>query len=146
MGNRIEYRESLEELDESMFTGFFEGWANRPSPERHLRILQGSAHVVLAVDVDARRVVGFVNAITDGVNSAFIPLLEVLPPYRGLGIGSQLVKRMLDVLRDYRCIDLCCNPEMQPYYAKRGMKPCVGMLIRDHERSGPSSQLPETSA
>jgi GNAT superfamily N-acetyltransferase len=142
LANGIEYIESLDELDESMLAGFFEGWASRPSPKTHLRILQGSAHVVLAIDVEARRIVGFINAISDGLNSAFIPLLEVLPEYRGRGIGSQLVKRMLDVLGKYPCIDLCCDPGLQPFYSKLGMTPSVGMLIRNYGRARPNCQLP----
>lgn len=142
MANGLEYMASLDVLDESMLTGFFEGWASRPSPQTHLRILRGSTHVVLARDIESRRIVGFINAISDGVNSAFIPLLEVLHDYRSRGIGSELVKRMLDLLRDYPCIDLCCDPELQSLYSKLGMTPSVGMLIRDYGRTGPNCQSP----
>ena len=37
---------------------------------------------------DAGRVVGFVTAISDGVLSAYIPLLEVLPEYQGAGSAA----------------------------------------------------------
>ena len=78
--------------------GFFVDWPVRPSPERHLEILRGSDHVVLAREGDDGRVVGFVTAISDGVLSAFIPLLEVLPEWQGHGIGSELVRRILGEL------------------------------------------------
>jgi hypothetical protein len=52
------------------------------------------------------------------------------------GIGSELVRRMLEKLRDYPCIDLCCDPEMQPFYAKLGMTPSVGMSVRSHGNAG----------
>lgn len=137
MTNRIRYTDSLKGIDASMLDGFFHGWSSRPSPDKHLRILKGSTHVVLAVDEDKQTVIGFINAITDRANSAFIPLLEVLPEYRKCGIGAELVGRMLEILGDYPCVDLCCDPEIQPFYAKLGMKPSVGMLMRDYRKTGP---------
>ncbi len=140
--NSINYAASLEGVDAGMLSGFFEGWAKKPSAPEHLRILQGSAHVVLAVDADKHKVVGFITAVSDGVHSAFIPLLEVLPEYRGRGIGTELVKRMLHILRHYPCIDLCCDLELQPFYARLGMSPSVGMLIRDSLAPGSSRRGP----
>ena len=64
------------------------------------------------------RVVGFITAISDGVLSAFIPLLEVLPEYQGRGIGSELVKRMLRELEDFYMVDLVCDPELESFYAR----------------------------
>ena len=108
--------------------GFFEGWPDPPSPETHVRILQGSDAVVLAVDEESEKVVGFITAITDGILSAYIPLLEVLPEYRGRGIGKELVRRMLDHFHDLNMVDLMCDPEIQPFYASVGMTLSVGMV------------------
>ena len=63
----------------------------------------------LALDGDA--VVGFVTAASDGVLSAFIPLLEVLPAYRDRGIGAELVRRLLGQLDDLYMVDLCCDAD-----------------------------------
>ncbi|RIK35923.1 MAG: GNAT family N-acetyltransferase [Chloroflexi bacterium] len=112
--------------------GFWEGWPNPPSPETHLRLLQQSDHVVLALD--DRQVVGFITAISDGVLAAYIPLLEVLPAYRVQGIGSELVRRMLDQLSHLYMVDLLCDPELQPFYARHGMRPATGMLMRNYDR------------
>jgi ribosomal protein S18 acetylase RimI-like enzyme len=111
--------------------GFFEGWPRVPSAERFLRILQGSHAVVLARDGEGGRVVGFVNAISDGELAAHIPLLEVLPEYRHRGIGTELVRRMLDKLDGLAMIDLTCDPELVPYYERFGMRPVAGMVMRD---------------
>ena len=81
------YTSSLEGITPEQLEGFFFGWPNPPSPRTHPRILKGSSHVVLGLD--GERVVGFVNAISDGVLSAYIPLLEVRPPYQGRGVGSE---------------------------------------------------------
>jgi len=133
----IIYPDSLEGITAGMLGGFFEGWASPPDAARRLRILRGSSHVVLAFDDEAGKVVGFVNALTDGANSAFIPLLEVLPDYRGGGIGTELMRRMLERLGDYPCIDLTCDPQAQPFYERCGMQRSVAMVIRDYTRKGP---------
>ena len=84
----IVYTSQLEGIDAAALAGFFDGWPQPPSPETHLTILRGSGHVELAIDPSAGRVVGFVNAVGDGFFAASIPLLEVLPAYRGRGIGA----------------------------------------------------------
>ena len=88
----IEYRESADRVDSNQLIGFFVGWPNPPNPASHLRLLLGSDEVMLAIDSESGQVVGFITAITDGVLSAYIPLLEVLPPWQNQGIGRELVR------------------------------------------------------
>ncbi len=81
--------DSLEELTPAQLSGgFFDGWPN----------------VILAVDEESGNVIGFITAISDGV----------LPAYQGQGIGSELVRRMLEKLR-------------------LGMQPYTGMVYRNYE-------------
>lgn len=108
--------------------GFFVGWPSPPSPERHLELLRGSAHVVLAREEDGR-VVGFVTAISDGVLSAYIPLLEVLPAYQGRGIGTELMRRMREKLAGLYMADLACDPELESFYHRLGFRR-VGSAMR----------------
>ena len=91
----ITYQSDLQGITPERMEGFFVGWPNPPAPITLLRILQGSAHVELALDDLTGQVVGFINAISDGVLVAYVPLLEVLPAYQGQGIGATLVNRML---------------------------------------------------
>lgn len=123
-----------EQLGPSPHGDFFDGWPNPPSPENHLRLLQGSAHVVLAIDEETNQVVGFINAISDGALCAYIPLLEVRIAYKGRGIGTELTRRMIDQLQHLYAIDLLCDEDVQPFYARLGMQPTTGMLIRNYAR------------
>jgi ribosomal protein S18 acetylase RimI-like enzyme len=127
----ISYRHSAEAVKPDQVRGFFEGWPNPPPHRRHLEILKGSDHVVLALE--GERVVGFITAISDGVVSAYVPLLEVLPNYRHQGIGSELVRQMLEKLRGLYMVDLVCDPELQGFYARLGMKPYTAMIIRNFD-------------
>jgi ribosomal protein S18 acetylase RimI-like enzyme len=117
---QIEYIESVDGVEARDLAGFFVGWAATPTAEQHLAILRGSDHVVLARD--GERVVGFVTAISDGVVSAFIPLLEVLPEYQARGVGSELMRRMLARLEPFYMVDLCCDASLEPFYTRFGMR------------------------
>jgi ribosomal protein S18 acetylase RimI-like enzyme len=130
----IRYTDSADGITEEQLDGFFVGWPNPPSRETHMRILQGSSVVVLAVDDETSRVVGFVTAVTDGVLSAYIPLLEVLPEYRRRGIGSGLANRMMEKLGRLYMVDLICDPHMEDFYSRFGMKPAHAMAVRRYER------------
>lgn len=128
----IKYTDCVDNITADKLKGFFEGWKSPHTPDEHLEILRRSNHVLLAIDTDADRVVGFITALTDGIQSAFIPLLEVLPEYRRQGVGTVLVSTMLERLKGVQAIDLTCDPDMQDFYSKFGMIPSVGMIIRDY--------------
>ena len=130
----IKYVDSLDGTRSANLNGFFVGWPNPPSPDKHLEILTKSDAIVLAIDKTTGQVVGFINAISDGVLSAYIPLLEVLPEYQKQGIGSELVRRMLSQLSGLYMVDLLCDKELQPYYERFGMKPISAMMIRNFDR------------
>jgi len=131
----IEYTSDLGGITSDQLDGpFFVGWADPPSPQRHLEILAGSDHVVLAIHQPAGRIIGFVNAITDGGFMAFIPLLEVLPDHQGRGVGSDLVRRLLSELGDYYAVDAMCDPELQPFYRHLGLMPATGVMLRNYRR------------
>jgi len=128
----IEYRTTLEGLAAADLRGFFAGWRKPLTPEQHYQILQSCAHFVLAYDTATQGVVGVVNALSDRVNFAFIPMLEVLPEYQHRGIGSELMRRMLDLLAGIQCVDLTCDADMQPFYERFGMLKSCGMVVRRH--------------
>jgi len=130
----IIYTDSLADVtSEHLQGGFFVGWPNPPSPTTHYRILTNSAAIVLARIADGT-VVGFITAVSDHVSCAYIPHLEVLPAYQGQGIGSELVRQMLEKLRYLYMIDLVCDPPLQPFYERFGMQPVVGMVLRNYDR------------
>ncbi len=126
----IEYTGSLAGIEPGQLRGFFVDWPRPPSPETHLRLLAGSDHVVLAIDSDTRHVVGYVTALTDGVLTGFIPLLEVIPAYQRQGIGRALMERMHERLGHLPNVDLLCGPDVMPFYERFGMRHVDGMVIR----------------
>ena len=133
----ISFQDHLGGVTPERLSGFWSGWPAPPSPDLHLHILAGSEAVVLAVDSsDDDRVVGFITAIGDGVFASYIPLLEVLPAYRGQGIGSKLVQRMLARLDDRYMVDLVCDDDLVPFYERVGMMRHGAMIRRQPEVLG----------
>lgn len=126
------YKNELDGITSDMLKGFFVDWPNPPNPETHLKLLKNSSKVLIAVDSESNQVVGFITAISDGVLSAYIPLLEVLPAYKNKGIGKELVNQMLKELDDIYMIDLCCDDDLVPYYDKLGMMRTNGMILRNY--------------
>lgn len=129
----MQYKYNLDDISSDMLEGFFVDWPNPPSPQTHLKLLENSSKVVIAVDEQSKQVVGFITAISDGVLSAYIPFLEVLPAYKNRGIGKELIKRMLDELSNIYMIDLCCDDDLIPLYERFGMIRSNGMLVRNYK-------------
>ena len=127
----ITFTTSLDGITPDKLKGFFFGWQDAPPPEARLRLLENSSHVVLAIDDESDSVAGFITAMCDHVLSASVPFLEVLPDYQGHGVGAELVRRILDEIGDLYMIDFVCHPNMQPFYARLGMRPSSGMMRRN---------------
>lgn len=135
MSAPVRYTADLTGVDAAMLAGgFFVGWPDPPAPEVHLALLLGSAHVALAIDDEARQVVGFATALSDGVLCAYIPLLEVLPAYQGRGIGRALIQHLVARLRDLYMVDLVCDADLEAFYAPLGFVPGTAMMLRNYDR------------
>jgi GNAT superfamily N-acetyltransferase len=132
---RIRYTTSTEGIRASELRGLFVGWPDPPSPETHRRLFAASDEVVLAIDDEADRVVGFITALTDRIVSAYVPLLEVLPEYQKEGIAKELMERMLARVGDLYMVDLVTDRELEPFYERFGFKRTTGMSIRKRRKS-----------
>ncbi|QDG50584.1 GNAT family N-acetyltransferase [Persicimonas caeni] len=128
----IDYRTDLDGVSADDLDGFFVGWPTHPDCATHLRMLENAYAVAVAVDADTGRVVGFANAISDGVLSAYIPLLEVLPEWQGQGIGTRLIEVLCEQLDDLYMVDLVCDAELEAFYEPLGFRALTGMAKRNY--------------
>ena len=127
----IKYITDTQNITVDQLNGFFVNWPQPPDNKTFLRLLESSYRVVLALS--EKRVVGFITSVSDGVLSAYIPFLEVLPEYQSRGIGRELISRMKKELGHLYMIDLLCDEELVSYYEKLGMCRAVGVMIRNYD-------------
>jgi ribosomal protein S18 acetylase RimI-like enzyme len=96
------------------------------------KLLLESTYFIVAIDDETNKVVGFATALSDGVNSSFIPLIEVLPEYQGKGIGTKMMEEILLRLDNIPNVDLTCDIELQPFYERFKMLKSNGMVLRKY--------------
>lgn len=125
----VEYLTHREAVSPDMVEGFFVGWPEPPSAETLIQVMDNSYRRIWAVEDG--RVVGYVNAISDGVLNAFIPWLEVHPDQQGRGIGGELVRRMVASLEGMYAIDLMCEADLVPWYEDLGFQGASGAVMRN---------------
>ncbi len=115
--------------------GFFENWPKYPDKDKHREILLNSYKSIVAID--ANEIIGFITIISDGVLSAYMPLLEVIPKYRNKGIGEKLVQLAIEEMKDIYMLDLSCDDNLVTFYKKFGMYKTNAMVIRNyHAQTG----------
>ena len=129
----IQFLNQLDTYSPEHFEGFCVGWPNPIPPKSLWSAIHNAAHKWIAVDTSADRVVGFIYAISDGIVSAYVPLLEVRPEYQSLGIGSELVRRLLSELDDYYMVDIVCDENLQGFYARHHFEAYHAMIRRNRE-------------
>ncbi len=128
----LTYQTTTDGLTEDQLDGdFFEGWLDPPSPATHLRVLEQSDHRVVAVRDG--KVIGFITAISDGVLSAFITLLEVVSDEQDKGIGQSLMNQLMEDIGDIYMVDLVCDANLSRFYAELGFATATGMSRRNYE-------------
>lgn len=131
--NAVIFSGGTEGLRSEDLAGFFVGWPRPPSLDERLGILKSADEVVVCRTPDGA-VVGFATALTDYRFAAYIPLVEVLPGYQGRGIGSQMVRTLLERLRACYMIDLVCDDGVVPFYERLGGIRLNAVAWRNHDR------------
>lgn len=95
----FEIDEDVRRVDREAVWGFLSTeayWARDRTREQFDRQLETAWRVVAAYERPGGRLVGFARAFSDGVLSAYLADVFVLPDARGHGIGAELVRAMIE--------------------------------------------------
>ena len=107
-------------------------WAESRSP---LDVQQTLDHSQLTLGVwDDERLIGFCRVITDDIYRAMIEDVVVDSAYRGRGIASTMLEKLLNRLQHVEIVMLDCAPDMCGFYARLGFKEKLDtsmMLVRE---------------
>jgi GNAT superfamily N-acetyltransferase len=108
------------------------GWnAEYKVSQEDLAVVVRNSQHVLAAYVDDR-MVGFGRIVTDGILHAMIYDLITDPEYQGTGVGTEVLKRLVEWCRNtgIRDIQLFCARGKRGFYEKRGF------VARGEDRPG----------
>ncbi len=127
---------TLGQLEQIISLYRLEGWwdDSPDNPDLVARIVAGSHCFMVVIDGD--EVIGMGRAISDRASDAYIQDVTVKTAYRGRGIGTQIIARLIDRLhRDgLYWIGLIAERNSHPFYERLGfnkMPNSVAMLKRD---------------
>jgi GNAT superfamily N-acetyltransferase len=120
------------------------GWwqEERDDPGEIGDLIRGSLVFVVAVDRRSGKAIGMGRAISDAVSDAYIQDMVVLPEYRGMGIGTAILRRILAVCRDrgIRWIALIAEGGSGDFYRGLGFvaeEGDISMMYRGEGRDAP---------
>ena len=130
----IRYTTSLHRFSTNQFQNFCVGWELPLSSKKIYAILHAAYCKIIAYDTETYEPVGFVYAISDGILSAYIPMLEVLPAYQHQKIGTELMKLLLTQLDNFYMVDLCCDSPFEKFYTPLGFCSVSGMIKREEKK------------
>lgn len=68
------------------------------------------------------RLVGVGRALADGADCSYICDVALLPSHQGLGLGKQIVAKLLELSRGHKKIILYSVPGKESFYKKLGFK------------------------
>lgn len=71
---------------------------------------------------DSGRLVAVGRALADGRDCSYICDVAVLPSHQGLGLGREVVSKLVDFSKDHKKIILYAARGKEPFYRKLGFK------------------------
>ncbi len=71
---------------------------------------------------DGDTLIGAGRALADGLDCSYIADVAVHPNYQGIGVGKEIVSRLIDMSKGHRKIILYAVPGKEAFYKKLGFK------------------------
>ncbi len=98
------------------------GW-NRMEKELSNPRLRSFYHIAVYESEDlGQKLVGFVDCVSNGVTDAYIQDLMVHPDFQGKGIGTELMNKMIEHLKEagIYMISVLYDEELKDFYSRFG--------------------------
>lgn len=102
------------------------GWSSGQYPEK-LKIAMHNSDTVYTA-WDGVKLIGLINAMSDGIMNAYFQYLLVSPEYQGKGIGRKLVSLMLDHYKAYLRMTLIAYDTAAGFYQRCGFEAGEGKI------------------
>lgn len=119
-------KSELEELFKSV------NWKSGRHPRALKKAMKNSDTVISLWQ--GEKLVGLMNAISDKSMIVYFPYLLIRPEFQGMGLGKELVTRMLKKYDGYFRLALNCYDDKLAFYEKMGFSTDEGRLSLTIER------------
>ena len=117
----LEWRHSLEALDWGELSRLYQvAPLGNKQPDGLKLVFSNSMFKCLVYDEG--RLVGAGRAMADGLDCSYICDVAVHPSHQGIGLGRQIVSRLLELSRGHRKIILYAVAGKEPFYEKLGFR------------------------
>jgi ribosomal protein S18 acetylase RimI-like enzyme len=92
---------------------------------------------------DDGRLVGVGRVLADGVDSAYLCDVAILPSHQGRGLGREIVARLVGLARGHKKIILYSVPGKEGFYARLGFRRMTTAMaiFEDPEQAGARGYL-----
>jgi ribosomal protein S18 acetylase RimI-like enzyme len=115
----LEWSDALEQVDWEELSALFKVAPLGDKPAANLQTVFGNSRYRWFVR-EHGRLVGVGRALADGVDTSYICDVAILPDYQGMGLGKQIVGRLVEQSRGHKKILLYSVPGKEPFYRKFG--------------------------
>lgn len=96
-------------------------WESGAYPEKLARAMKNSTQVISAWD--GERLIGLVRGLDDGETVAFLHYLLVNPEYQGMGIGDELMGRIMAKYEHLLYVKIMpSDPKTMAFYERFGFR------------------------
>lgn len=68
------------------------------------------------------KLVGVGRALADGIDCSYLCDIALLPSHQGIGLGQQIVSKLVDLSHGHKKIILYAVPGKEPFYKRFGFK------------------------
>ena len=94
------------------------GW-NRMEKEYINPLMNSYYHIAVYED---EKLIGYIDSVSNGVTDAYIQDLIVSPDHQGNGIGTELMNKMIEYLKEKRIymISVVYEESLKPFYERFG--------------------------
>jgi ribosomal protein S18 acetylase RimI-like enzyme len=117
----IQYKSTKEFTEKELQDLFLSvNWSSGNYPDKLVIAMKNSSSVFTAWDND--KLVGLINVLDDGIMTAYVHYLLIMPKYQHIGIGKKLVKMVLENYKDYLRIVLIAYEQEVGFYKHCGFE------------------------
>ena len=117
----LEWRHSLEDIDWEELSRLYQAAPLGNKQADGLKLVFSNSMFKCFVHDDGR-LVGAGRAMADGLDCSYICDVAVHPSHQGIGLGRQIVSRLVELSRGHRKIILYAVAGKEPFYGKLGFR------------------------